>query len=354
MIFNLFYNMYIFRADGNARIGVGHLMRCLTIADAMLSDIDVKDICFVCADEQSADIVKERGYEAYVLNTDYRDMDKELCGWQELNISDAVIMVDSYFVTDSYLEGLKTYGKVIYMDDMQKKAYPVDGVINYNVFADPEKYYLLYGNEVFYMVGGAYIPVREQFLAKKSVLRDSVSNVFITTGGGDMENIAGQIFKKLAADNHTVHFHVISGVYNPNYEVLKQLETKHSNLHIYHNVKNMAELMMKCDVAITAGGSTIYELAALGIPFICFSYAENQEQLVQYIGKRDIAGYAGSYEKDSAAMFDNMQRSFSLLCESHALREMYSLKETELVDGKGAQRIARILQDIYKSIEISR
>ena len=351
MIFNLLYNMYIFRADGNAGIGVGHLMRCLTIADAMLSDIDVEDICFVCADEQSADIVKERGYKAYVLHTDYVDMDKELCEWQELKVSGAVILVDSYFVTDSYLEGLKAFGKVIYMDDMQKKAYPVDGVINYNVFAEPEKYSLLYGNNVSCFAGGTYIPVREQFLAKKGVLRDSVSNVLITTGGGDMENIAGQIFEKLAADNHTIHFHVVSGVYNPNYEVLKRLETKQSNLHIYYNVKNMAELMMKCDVAITAGGSTIYELAALGIPFICFSYAENQEQLVQFIGERDIAGYAGSYEKDSAAMFNNMQTIFRLLCESHALRKTYSLKETELVDGKGAHRTARILQDFHASFQ---
>ncbi len=351
MTFKPCWNMYIIRADGNAKIGVGHLMRCLTIADAMLSYIDKSDICFFCSDELSANTVKNRGYEAYVLNTDYREMEQELPAWERLKITGATILVDSYFVTDRYLEGLRVYGKVILMDDMQERAYPVDAVINYNIFAEPEQYNLLYGNEAGRFIGSAYIPVREQFLTKKCVIRDNVSNVLITTGGGDIENIAGQIFAHLASDNHEIHFHVISGVFNPYYEALKRLEAQKNNFHVYHDVKNMAELMLKCDTAITAGGSTIYELAALGLPFICFSYAENQEQLVQYIGSRDIAGYAGSYNKDKEAMLHKMKKLFAELCSSMEIRQEYSSKELQMVDGKGADRIARILQNIPKSCE---
>lgn len=53
--------------------------------------------------------------------------------------------------------------------------------------------------------------------------------------------------------------------------------------------------MAQCQLAVTAGGTTIYELAVLGVPFVCFSYAENQEALTEWLGTQQIAGYAGAW-----------------------------------------------------------
>ena len=71
--------MILIRADGNARIGMGHLMRCMTVAEelAMLQG-SREGICFVCADEASGEFVRENGFRSYVLGTDYRDMESEL------------------------------------------------------------------------------------------------------------------------------------------------------------------------------------------------------------------------------------------------------------------------------------
>ena len=68
--------MILFRADGNASIGSGHIMRCLSIADAFKRK--QKDSLFVLADKTFQSLVKERGYVTYILESDYRDMDSEL------------------------------------------------------------------------------------------------------------------------------------------------------------------------------------------------------------------------------------------------------------------------------------
>ena len=76
-------------------------------------------------------------------------------------------------------------------------------------------------------------------------------------------------------------------------------------IHIHCNVTNMAELMAESEVALSAGGSTLYELCAVGVPVIAFSFAENQERLVQTFVKRGIAQYGGNYRTDGNKMIQN-------------------------------------------------
>lgn len=332
--------MYIIRADGNAKIGAGHLMRCLTIAQTLAKRLgDQKEICFWCAEEASGDLVKSHGFQAKVLGTDYRNMETELTEWEKLTSWNNIILVDSYYVTDSYLNTLRKYGKVYLLDDMQQHVYPVDVVINYNAFADKEKYHNLYaGTGTICLVGSDYVPVREQFLNRDYHVHEKVTDVLITTGGGDIANIAGELLKEILCEE--VSFHVVSGRYNPHLEALQELKRIYPEIHIYHDVKNMAELMQKCDLAITAGGTTIYELAAVGVPFLCFSYAENQEALTEYIGTCEIAGYLGAYHLERQTVMEKLSVLFAEYCHNWDLRMACHRSEKKMIDGKGAERLA--------------
>ncbi len=348
--------MYMIRADGNAKIGAGHLMRCLTIAEALAERLgNRQDVCFVCADEQSGEVVREAGFRVWVLGTDYREMESELPCWTKrfrpyedpgeagVAVERHRILVDSYYVTDVYLEGLRRYGKVFLMDDMQEHAYPVDAVINYNAFADGAVYQTIYdalpaGTETECFVGSEYVPIRGQFLNRKYRIEDNVKNVLITTGGGDVDNIAGKLLEAIYCEG--VVFHVVTGRYNPHLETLQEWAKACQSVRIYHDVKDMAGLMQKCDMAVTAGGTTIYELAAIGIPFLCFSYARNQEALTEYIGEKKIAGYLGAYHRNQQEVLENLRRLFVEYCERRDLREACCEKEREMIDGKGAARLA--------------
>lgn len=332
--------MYIIRADGNAKIGAGHLMRCLTIAQALAKRLDgKKEICFWCAEEASGDLVRSHGFQAKVLGTDYRNMETELTGWEKLTSRNHIILVDSYYATDSYLNTLRKYGKVYLLDDMQQHVYPVDAVINYNAFADVEKYHNLYaGTGTICLIGSDYVPVREQFLNRAYQVQEKVTDVLITTGGGDIDNIAGELLKEILCEG--VSFHVVSGRYNPHLEALQKLKKTYPEIHIYHDVENMAELMQKCDLAITAGGTTIYELAAIGVPFLCFSYAKNQEALTEYIGTCEIAGYLGAYHLERQAVMERLPGLFAEYCDNRELRTACHMSEKKMIDGKGAERLA--------------
>lgn len=341
----------VIRADGNANIGAGHLMRCLTIAKAMRNRQSESKIVFLCADGQSAELVKEHGFEADTLHTDYRNMEAELPALQRLfqnRGGKRIIMVDSYYATEAYLKALREFGRTVLLDDMQRLCYPVDVVINYNAFADAAVYAGLYaGKNTRLLVGSRFVPVREQFLHKHYRLSDTVKSVLITTGGGDRNNIAGKIIQKILEikSSDKINIHLITGRYNPHIRELKQIRSCESGLYIHCDVKDMASLMLNCDLAITAGGTTVYELAAIGVPFICFSYAENQEALTEYIGEERIAGFAGAYHREPVTTLSRIKQLFTDFYTQPELRKACYERERALIDGLGAQRLA---ENIWK------
>ena len=348
--------MFIIRADGNAKIGAGHLMRCLTIGEALSSNGE--DVLFLCADRDSALLAERFGFRTGVLHTDYRQMETELAAWDAwVRGGGNVILVDSYHVTDAYLTGLRKYGSVYLMDDMQRQAHPVDGVINYNLFADLDVYRRLYemgqacdmqgdyhDRGVRFYLGGAYAPLRAQFQNVEYRVRESVSDVLITTGGADADNIAGEILDAL--DRRDITFHVLVGRFSPHFESWRARAKEAPRIRIYFDLQDMAGLMRRCDLAVSAGGSTLYELAAVGVPFICFSYAENQEALAEYMGKEHVAGYAGAWHLDRPCALRRMAELFSELCGDRALREQYFERERGLIDGRGAYRLAEALRGL--------
>jgi len=358
--------MFLVRADGNARIGAGHLMRCLAIAEELALLRCREEICFVCADEESGAFVSEHGFRSYILGTDPQDMESELPLWKEQKkkgfLSEEaegkrnVLLVDSYHVTDRYLAELKQMGDTVLLDDLGTHPYPVDCVINYNAPACLETYERLYqGQKVRLLIGSRYIPLRRQFweAAQRPPAwqtegtpceGDQVKTVLITTGGGDISNIAGKILWKLYRED--LEFHLVVGRFSPHFQTMKDLERNYGNLRIHHDVKDMAALMQSCEIALTAGGSTIYELAAVGVPLICFSYAENQEPLTEYLGRTHVAGYAGAWHREPEETLARMRGLFEELLGSRRMREEYSLREGEMVDGRGARRLAEKLVEM--------
>ncbi len=365
---------YYFRADGNDRIGAGHLTRCLTIADALSKVLGTEGgVCFLTADEQSAGLAER--YKTVVLGTDYRNMEEELpileklfAGRQREELPDGAVaesvdeagfvaadsmadgfvkrlfLVDSYFVTEAYLEALGAYGGVWLLDDLEQCAYPVSAVLNYNAFASPERYQRLYqGRQTACYVGSTYVPIRPQFLRRDYQVRPEVKKVLVTTGGADPYNLAVCVTKAIWREN--CDYYLVAGRFNRHLEELRAWETVCPQVHVCVDVKEMASLMRECDLAITAGGTTVYELAAVGVPFVCFSYAENQEALTRYMGEKDIACYAGAYHKNSRETIAKLAECAGRLWEDYELRKSYKEKEQNLIDGRGAERIARLLTE---------
>ena len=351
--------MVVIRADANSKIGMGHVMRCLSVADALVKRRE--EVLFVTADDTPVPLLTKKGIPYRVLHTDYADMEAELpellAVLRELTLRaespeaallqrNTSILVDSYYVTEKYLAALKSRITTIYMDDIYAFSYPVDMLINYNI----------YGEEMGYekdaafadtklLLGTEYVPLREEFLAGEQQRTAANCGILITTGGSDSFNLAGQLLMEAMKYDalKEKEYHVVSGSLNPHIGELQALAEKHENIHIHCNVTNMAELMAESEVALSAGGSTLYELCAMGVPVIAFSFAENQERLVQTFVKRGIAQYGGNYRTDGNKMIQNTIAGLQKLCGDEALKTEYRRKALQLVDGRGAERIAEAL-----------
>ncbi len=352
--------MVVIRADANSKIGMGHVMRCLSVADALLKRGE--EVLFVTADDTPVPLLTKKGIPCRILHTDYADMEAELPKLWEVLREDISILVDSYYVTEKYLAALKKRTTTIYMDDIYAFSYPVDMLINYNI----------YGEEMGYekdtafadtklLLGTEYVPLREEFSAGAENVTSTEDRllqtaeqpgtaadggILITTGGSDSFNLAGQLLTEAMKYDalKTKEYHVVSGSLNPHIGELQALAQEHGNIHIHCNVTNMAELMAESKVALSAGGSTLYELCAMGVPAIVFSFAENQEHLVQTFVKRGIAQYGGNYRTDGNKMIQNTIAGLEMLLEDENLRAEYRKKARTLVDGKGADRIAEAIQ----------
>ena len=134
------------------------------------------------------------------------------------------------------------------------------------------------------------------------------------------------------------------GRFNPNREKLEQYASEQNNVVLHCDVKDMAGLMTACQLAVTAGGTTIYELSVLGVPFVCFSYAENQEGLTEWLGEQKIAGYAGKWHHAPEETRKAIGSWCRNACENRELRQRTYEAERTLIDGQGAARIAEILR----------
>ncbi len=347
--------MYIIRADGNTAIGMGHVMRCLSIADAM-RDRNIEPV-FMTADNDCVAMIEDRGFEACVLGTDYRDMESELPLIREFLRqrtkdvdASSVILVDSYQVTSGYYEEIRTMAKVACLEDMGQ-SYPVDLLINYNIYGSK----LVYDNKITHaiLLGTGYQPLRREFQQDMQyTVKGKITDVMITTGGSD-PYFAARAFtdaflaeKKLAEEK--LRYHIISGPFNTHTAQLHELYDENPWVEIHEHVTCMKEIMKQCDVVLSATGSTIYEVSALGVPLIAFYFAENQRQGADMLSEITHVINCGNYADDAEQTVGNAVKALLKCVKDKEYRETLYHEERSLVDGRGAARIAQALIDMTK------
>ncbi len=294
------------RTDGNLNIAAGHLVRCLSIAQNCLK-LGIS-VCFLLSDEKSQNLLEgfltedlkdNPALSLRILETaQYDDLERELpevlnllrraaapsqsCTPSKMRLP--VYLLDSYFVTENYLKQIGTVAKVAYIDDLQLFDYPADLVINYDVISDSAlpTYQVAYQKAGKTLLGAAYTPLRSQFEGKVISINEHVSNILVTTGGSDpyhfctefIQSYAEKFSKNTSWPIPTLH--VVIGRLSKDKERLNCLAQEHAFLKLYENITDMATLMSTCDLAVSAAGTTLYEVCALGVPTISFTMADNQ------------------------------------------------------------------------------
>lgn len=327
------------RADMNSEIATGHVMRCLSIADAITA---LGGHCiFISADENPGELVRSKGYELISLNTDWKHMEEEtevlLPLLKEYNV--ASLIIDTYQVTAGYMSAMTKSVHTYYVDDLDLFDYDVNDIICYAVYADD--LYKERNRDKNILAGPEYTPLRKEFIGcAEKVISESIQNVLVMSGGTDTYGMIEKIVDKIVASQRKCKTVAICGRLYEGADLLRDKYHNYENIEIKNSVNNMKDWLEWADLVITAGGSTLYEICAVGTPAITFSFADNQYGNVKGFEKRNIMRYAGD------ARYDDVAENINKLIDEYAsvaVRKDLSVKEQELVDGKGAERIAKII-----------
>lgn len=340
--------MILIRADANAHIGMGHIMRCLSLADAFQSMS--LEVMFVLADDSVSKLVCDRGYRVTVLNSVYNKMEEELDLWP--NLLPDFIIVDSYFVTDRYLKVLGKRTKVVYIDDIAALPYPVDVLVNYNAYGTEIDYHRLYNKTVepILLLGGSYAPLREMFQGiPKRVQRMDVKDVLFSTGGSDDQHVALKLLK-FQPKNYI--YHMLIGALNTDKEEIYELAKTQPNIIIHENVRDMKVLISSCDIAVSAAGSTLYEICACGVPLITYITADNQIYGAKAFERQGLGINCGDLRYYDKGM-EKIVREVNFLASDYHRRVDMGVRMQEMIDGKGAERLASVLVNSLDKITIN-
>lgn len=262
------------------------------------------------------------------------------------------IIFDGYDFTAEHIEAARSAGRrVLVIDDKGHLGrYEADVVVNQNLHAQAVAYRTPAMTTL--LLGTTYVLLRPEFLrASKWRARDRpLGRILVSFGGADPNNVTLQLLHSLSALGHPSSVKVIVGPANPNRRSLESFAASRERrsageFEIVAPVRDMTPLMRWADLAIVAAGTTVWELAHLGVPMIVVPIAENQVPVAETLS---ALGAGAVLRADNlSAQAGGLELVVQLLADQ-ARRLELSRRARELVDGKGAERVARLMQGAYQ------
>lgn len=304
-----------FRIEISSDIGMGHYMRMSALAEAFTQ---FGHTCtFYSGDDEPID------YSYY-----------------------NVIVLDSYELSDKYISTLRKPGcTLVCYDDNALYNYNCDVLLNANFHAH-ELEYRFQGMHPKLLLGSKYALLRSEFKTAKTItIRKNANRIFICFGGSDSRDFTPFAIEALRCIPD-VRLTVVLGEYTKCDEHVISFDG--GNVDVLKNPSSLSSVMGRCDIAVTAVGSMVYELAALGIPSIVVLQADNQYASAGYLDRNNLMKWVGNW--DSVTAEELRAETESLLYDT-ARREMEHKELIQAVDKNGAQNAAiEILDMIQKGL----
>ena len=335
--------MLYIRTDMNENIATGHMMRCMSIADAA-RNIGY-EVMFITSDHKGDELIMSNGFKSCVLESDYLNLMQGIEVVEEVVSDEDVLLIDTYSETKEFMDTLR--GKVFtaYIDDMGEQVFNADCIICYPPYYTDFEYETRYDvKKTKFLLGPEYAPLRKEFCnCKKKQIKDCIEDILIVSGGSDPDRVTPRLIERLAktvSDGVTIT--AICGIYSGYYdELCEKYSDSKCRVNIIPSTPKIKDYFDRADVVITAAGSTIYELCATGTPAIAYTYADNQMPNAGAFNKLGLIPYIGDVRNDN----EFLEKCVSELRRlgDKQVRENISISMQRTVSGNGAECIARDL-----------
>ena len=337
----------LIRADIGPAVGTGHVMRTAALASAWRKLGGAATM--VCTADLPSSLrqrLERGGIVVETISAETLSDDAAQTTRLAQQAHATWIVVDGYPFDDVYQETLKrSSAKLLVVDDFgHAEHHHADLLLNQNIYADRSDYGQSTPESL--LLGPRFVLMRDEFssveTSKKRVPK-TAKRIMVTMGGADLGNFTSTCLQAIAdlPDKDEISVDVIVGASNAHFESLQQLCRELPNsVRLHRNTDRMATIIKQCDLAITAGGSTCYELARCGVPAIVLSIAENQIAIARSFHENGSMIWLGDTDSVPVQM---LTIEIQKLVNDSALRKRMAAASRALVDGQGAKRIARRL-----------
>lgn len=358
-----------FRVDASLDVGTGHVMRCLTLADALRERGE--NCSFVCRPHQGhlLDIIAQHGHQGLALPmlqqgaqsnhkgtahahwlgtdwaTDAQDTQQALIVHIGRRPVDWLV-VDHYALDARWEEALRPQAKrIMVIDDLADRPHACDLLLDQNLGREESDYCGLLKGKTTTLVGMQYALMRPEFAALRvqSLARrqskSQLRRLLITIGGVDKNNATGQVLAALQSCKLPADL-CVTVVMGPHAPWLAQVQAQATQMpwptEVLVGVDNMAQLMAESDLAIGAAGGTAWERCSLGLPSLVLVLAKNQLPGAVALQK---AGAAVAVE--TKQQITEFLESLQTAAMAKGVLNKLSVAAAAVTNGEGCQRTVK-------------
>lgn len=333
-------------ADWGPAIGLGHLQRSLALAHALQREGAAPHVV-----SPARGLFRERVEAtglAVAAAADWPDWSEggivALQGLARVHGSDAII-VDSYRVAPAQLERLRASGVcLIAIDDLAPAPSPCHVVINGGAAARELPYRSVHGDTRF-LLGPEYALLRPAFWSRaERKRRESVDTLLVTVGGADPTSVTRRLLEALDALAADLSIEVLVGPLSDPAPLGALTAACRHAVRLHRDPPNLHDLLLEADLAVSAAGQTLSELAWAGCPTVAFALADNQWSNLRALAALGVVRSAGS--ADAPGFPGSVRAAVDALLADRAARQAMSEVGRRTIDGRGALRVARELCDL--------
>ena len=326
-------NTVVFFCNAGKDDGLGHLMRCLVLANT-IHKINKSTIYFLSSDPDTIveNKVDSLGFNFIKLNEfkNFKDEDNFILKHRN---SLSWIILDSKNITTKFVNWCSSKCKVLHFDDDKFRSFNSHIVVNNHLGVTHSDYKKNIASKL--LIGPEFNTVDDSFFNLKN--NSNSNHILITLGGEDPDDLTSTLIKGLSEFLKNQRAIVIVGPANPNYKNIKKTISSYApHIDLVFSPPKMSNYMSGAKLAITAGGVTCYELAAARIPQAIVILEEHQKVLAESIVKNHSACLIGTY-KD--IRLDYINKTLCSLVENSSLLNQMSIQAETLFSGSGSSRI---------------
>lgn len=348
-----------FRTDASIQIGTGHVMRCLTLADALATK--GAQCSFICREHTGnlIEYIRSKGHAALSLPMgqgadtdlahsawlgDTQAQDAQVCAPLLAELRPDWLVVDHYALDARWESVLGKYCRqIMIIDDLADRPHACKLLLDQTFERDAKDYRQLVPEGCSLLCGSKYALLRPEFSALRHYSlqrreKPQFKHLLITMGGVDKDNVTSQVLNNLRSCRLPADCKItlVMGATAPWLTVVQQqAKTMPWPTMVRVGVNNMAQLMADSDLVIGAAGSTSLESCCLGLPSIILVLAENQVTLAVGLARVGAAHVIGL--SDTAML--KLAISIEDLCNSSAYLMSMSQAARTVVNGQGLDSV---------------